>query len=91
MTYKKSWQRPLSVTQEHFDSEYDRIFKKPKKAAQKLVNPAPNARYDDVYEDGVRWVDELAGDGDTFEEKVSLSDEMQLHGEKHKPEVNNES
>ena len=85
MTYKKSWQRPLSVTQEHFDSEYDRIFKKPKKAAKKLVNPAPNARYDDVYEDGVRWVDALAGDGDAFEEKVSLSDEMQLHGEKHKP------
>jgi hypothetical protein len=60
MTHKKSWQRPLSVTQEHFDSEYDRIFKKPK--------------------------DALAGNGDTFEEKVSLSDEMRLHQEKHKPE-----
>ena len=29
--------------------------------------------------------DALKGDGDTFEEKVSLSDEMRLHGEKHKP------
>lgn len=60
MSGKGSKPRPFSVSQEHFDSEYDRIFKKPK--------------------------DALAGNGDTYEEKVSLSDEMQLHGEKHKPE-----
>ena len=57
---KGSKRRPFSVSQEHFSSEWDRIFKKPK--------------------------DALAGDGDTFEEKVSLSDEMQLHGDKHKQE-----
>lgn len=39
--------------------------------------------------DSIKWGvrDELKGDGDTFEEKVSLSDEMRLHGDKHKPEV----
>lgn len=57
---KGSAPRPFSVSQEHYASEWERIFKKPH--------------------------DALAGDGDTFEEKVSLSDEMRLHAEKHKPE-----
>lgn len=78
MTYKKSWQRPLSVTQEHFDSEYDRIFNKGDRVA------ITGVRNSDI--NGNYIVDALAGDGDTFEEKVSLSDEMQLHGDKHKPE-----
>lgn len=59
MTHKRSWQRPIA-DQKHFDSEYDRIFAKPK--------------------------DELAGNGNTFEEAPNVNEEMKLHGEKHKPE-----
>ena len=29
-THKRSWQRPVQSTQEHFDSEFERIFNKSK-------------------------------------------------------------
>lgn len=75
---KGSKPRPFSVSQEHYASEWDRIFVKQPSMAQVEANIRKS--FDDVF-------DALAGDGNTFEEKVSLSDEMQLHGDKHKPEM----
>lgn len=99
MSGKGSKPRPFSVSQEHYASEYDRIFGHSKTPVadkaeinqndkvdilpdKKLINPAPNARHDEVYQGGVRWLDELAGNGDTFEEASNVNDEMKLHQEK---------
>jgi len=79
MSGKGDKPRPFSVSQEHYASEWDRIFGGNKSIA---VGNGEQVTY--YIRDQVN--DALAGDGDTFEEKVSLSDEMQLHGEKHKPE-----
>lgn len=37
-------------------------FQKNKESKLHLINPAPYARYDDIYKKGVEWLDSLAGD-----------------------------
>jgi hypothetical protein len=44
---------------------------------EKLVNPVTNPRYDDVYNQGLVWLDSLAGEGFTIDEATAIfSDEV---------------
>lgn len=76
MTIKGSWQRPIA-DQKHFDSKYERIFRK---QGEKL-----SAAVAGVSSSAQKVRDELAGNGDTFEEAGNVNDEMKLHQEKHDP------
>ncbi len=51
-----------------------RKSRSPKKS---LVNPVENPRYDEVYEEGIAWLDDLAGSNLTSDEKVAeFSDDV---------------
>jgi hypothetical protein len=47
------------------------------KSPRKLINPVSHARYDDVYREGIAWLDELAGEPfPNGERVVQFSDEV---------------
>lgn len=62
MTVKGSWQRPMEVSKSHFDSEYDRIFRKPK---DELVGSG------DTFEEAGNVNDEMKLHGDKHKPEVS--------------------
>lgn len=66
---KKKFKERMRVLQEKYKSRGPKELR--------LVNPVKNPRYDEIYEEGIAWLDDLAGQQLTPGEKVAeFSDEV---------------
>jgi hypothetical protein len=66
---KKKLKERMQALREKYKS------RKPKEL--ELVQPVKNPRYDEIYEEGIAWLDDLAGQKLTLGEKVAeFSDEV---------------